>query len=449
MLSDRSLSPTTFAAGPDEQLITSDVYEKNNDDIVNGYPALKLPTLDNTDVNQLTSTRLDFAISKDLDSLRGGIANSILPSGKSSILDSASKFLKNGVSAVGGLPGIVKAVTSKNGPSLVSRLVAGSGITGIPGISSFTAGNLSNVLKQTASASLGKAINGAIPNKLGTFIGSAVSTGAMSRLKSNNINTGFNVSSLIGNITGNTPTVYDKDSTAHLMGVVAGAAIQSGMPGAFSSIASLASGSKDVMFRAAGVAAGIASRSGNVSALKDIGTVVGVGALAGLGSNLLRKTSSNYTSPPNASTTEIVGEWEVINDTYSGINPNWTSKIRDIPDSVNSTPGSTVQERVIDISTIQNGSPDFLRTIETGALNSSNPDDKYLLLASAFKSSIPENSLQRQFPMVATSVNTQTTSNSDTLPKIEFLGSTSVKISSDPYGGLTENEYLRRNSKLE
>jgi len=397
MLVDRSLSPTTFSAGPDEKLITADVYTEQSDNVINSFPSVDL------------NTTADFSSADKTiaDDLRGGLAKSVVPADGGGLLEKGTKFLKTGFDAIGGLKGAVKIATQVAGPSVLSRLNSGGGLTGIPGLPPALAGNLGNVLRQVPGVN--GVLNQNVPNQLGSYITGV--NGVQSRISPNNINTSLALSSLINSISNTNSTVVDKDATTNLIGGVSSAAIRNGVPNAFSATSVLAGANKDIIIAAANNAVRAAMSTGSVAALKDIGTTAGVKVLTSLGSSVLKNTASNYKKPSNATADNMVNEYALIRDSYQEIDPDWAAKVREIPDIGNPTPGATVTDRVIDITTIQNGSPDFLATMETGALNSTVPDEKYYALANAFPSESPELVLKRTFPYAATSVTSQTVPN--------------------------------------
>jgi hypothetical protein len=417
MLLDRALSSTTFAAGPDEALITDDVYQKKDDGLVNGFPPIDLPKLDLTASDKIIA-----------DDLRGGIAKSLLPA-NSSLLEKGTKFLKDGFNALGGLPGVAKIASKVAGPSIASRLGSGGALTGIPGLSGSAASNLNSILRQIPG--LNNTLNGSVNNNIGTFV--AGSNSDLQRITPGNVNNALATTSLINTLTGKTNAVVDKDVTTKLISAVAGMGIQSGLSNSFSSISPLAGNDKTILFKAAAETIKHVSKSGNLSALGDVLDTVGPGRSQGLVTrDSLSKLSTNYTPTVTYPAGNLQGEFAYMKELYGVSDPSWSSKTR-VVSVPNSTQGATRTDQVIDITTMQYGNVDFKKMVSVGSMNSNDPNDKYLNLANAFPPVTPENVLKKSFPLTMTSVTTQTVKDE----------------TKTPFNGMTENEYLKTYTKLD
>lgn len=410
MLQQRQIAQTSFMTGPEDDLITQDVYTTTDDSVVNKTPA---------------TDPLDFgAISPiSADDLRGGNALASLSDFQVGRIDVAASITSvNGVSTQSGSGGLlskigntVAAAASLVGPSILSRISSGGGLSGIPGLSSVS--GLSSVLNN-APAGLKSALNNPLSSSGGVF--SSVG-GVISRIAPANITSSYQMSNTINSLTGtSTYSIVDHDSTSSLIGNLAKSALSAGMPNAFSSVSGLAGGNSSILTSAATSLLPMIARTGNVGALKDVMSVSNISSSKAGATNLLSTLAMNYILAPSSTANDKSDQYSQITSTFSKYQPGWDSKDRSIPDLEAPTSGQVKIETSIDLTTIQSGSPDFLRTIESGAINSTVPSEKFYTAALAFKPTSPEDALKKSFPMTYTSIASQTQSNTDVVNNVDL-----------------------------
>lgn len=112
-------------------------------------------------------------------------------------------------------------------------------------------------------------------------------------------------------------------------------------------------------------------QKGDLGALKEI-TMVAPSSLVSLNDNTIGEFCKAYPDPTAPKTPgQYTAEFGDIKNSFQTINADWLTAKADVEgDSIN-------------MASIMSGAPEFKKTIAVGALNSTDPEDKWLLAASA------------------------------------------------------------------
>jgi hypothetical protein len=416
MLTNRPLASTTFVAGPQDDLATPDVYEIQSDAVINDLP-VPSAIADVSDItSELRGGNAMLANLPTLDSI-GGSASAVKSATSGGFLDTVKSYASSMSKAVGGVSGI-KALASMSGPSLLARLSSGS-LSGIPGLNGAGLTSVATALRNNAMPEEVKRLfNTPIPSVMGTY--GQVGTN-MVRLPNNSVNQSFQMGSLINNVMGtNNTNIVDKDGTARLIAGLSMGGMSCGMNNSFSSLSTLAGNDQQIILAAANAATRYASGTGNIGGLKDVVTTVGAPALRSVGKSLGKNLSTGYRPSDTApiSNATRLADFTDINDTLDAIDPGWMREDRMKVDVATHLP--VVDFPVTDISLIQEGSADFRTTMVKGAINSTDPEKKWLAVGGMFASTSPEAELSRAFPTTVTSIGTQTTNSNLTFTPMQI-----------------------------
>ncbi len=448
MLTNRALASTTFVAGPEDSLATPDVYDIQSDAVINDLPipdsiadtddiademiggsaaAAGLPgltsitssnPLDNITIDGKTQSQLNIENSVLIDGVPVAQVN---PDGSwtkltssdssSTLLDSIKQYGSAMSKAIGGVAG-AKALANMSGPTLLTRLASGT-LSGVPGLGTSGVASLASTLRNTVMPSeVQKLFNTAIPSVLGTY--SSVG-GTTSKVNPANISSSYQMSSLINSVLG-TPTtnVVDKDGTARLIAGLSMGGASTGMNNSFSTLVPLAGGDQSIINAAAQASLRYCTATGNTGSLKDIVNAVGPTTLLCAGKLAIKSFSTNYnpsaSSPPT--TQAQLADFSDITNSFGSLDPTW---LNDDHYKIDPTTGlTTLDYSAMDLSTVCEGSSDFTNTMVTGAINSTDSDQKFMAVAAMSSGRTPEAELARNFPLTTTSVTSSTTGGSIT-----------------------------------
>jgi hypothetical protein len=421
MLTERPIAVTSFMSGPNDDLIVADVYEKQDDNVINKFPDLVVPSIDQNLLAAQDKIIADYfrgVMSKGIPNLAKG--------SDSSFLSKAKDLYKQGTDALGGasnIANVYKAVTQP-GSSVLQRLATGA-MTGIPGLQGSLTSSLSSMLGNT-SGGLSSVLGKPLASGLGTFI---TSSGITSKIDPKNVLSTYQMSGLINNLTGvNSISINDKTSATSLIGNLAGNAVRSGIPNALSSLQSLAGSNPDILIGASKQVMDAVKSTGSLAGLHDVANTIGSSNVYNADNNVLHTVARNYTAPSNYTTADLLSEYSTTKSTFSTVNPSWNSKtirVQTLDEAgypLYDPQGNELyhEETRIDLSVVQSGSPDFLSMIEKGSKSSSDPIDKYFNLSSAFPATSPEASLAEKYPTTVTSIASDTNLGDLTLSKPKF-----------------------------
>jgi hypothetical protein len=435
MITNRALAPTTFIAGPEEDLAAPDVYEIKSDAVINKLPLpasvsvetltaelrggkspLNLPgiplinPLTTSQVNALDGITIDGYTQKQINAMGG-----VLPGNKSlGFLDTVKSFGTTMNKAVGGVAGI-RALSKMDTPSLLSRLASGT-LSGVPGLGNTGLASLTSSLASSAiPTELKRFLNTPVPNNLGTF---STIGGTVTRLVPSKINQSYQMSSLINNVMNSPSTnIVDKDGTARLMAGLSMGGMSSGMNNSFSSVLPMAGGDRQVEVAAAMAALKYTGNTGNASGMKDVLNAIGPSNLRSISDSVVKSFSTNYNpselrmmTPEDRKT-----DFQEITHTFDQANPSWLSTDRMKIDLETQQP--VVDFRVTNLALVSEGSVDFKKTMVSGAISSNDPELKYLAAAGMFPVTSPEEELRKNFPLTFTSITSNTTANNTFTPE--------------------------------
>lgn len=428
MVQSKSLAITSFMSDPDDTLATPDVYNIDSGDVINNLP--KISDSQIAEENKLLEDgmRGGAAMAEGLplkkDSLLSGGASLLggASASSSGLLTKAKDAASGALNAIGGIGGLAKIAGAALGPSLLTRLGAGS-MTGIPGLSGTNLTSLASTLAGNAvPGGFSKSLNAPIVSNLGSV---ASFGGASSLVAPGNLLPSYQMGSVLNNVMGgsNPMSIVDKDSSVRLISSLASSAMSAGIPKSFSQVSSLAGGNSSILSQAAGIVLKSASSSGNIAGMRDVTSVFpgpgGASTLFAGSPNVLTDASRNYKKPLPIGTTVYNGpavsqDYTDTMDTFSSINPSWKSTDRLVPDPTSQT-GGMITETSLNINVLRNGNDDFKNMMTRGAMQSSVPEEKFMVVASAFPSSSPESSLRSSFPQTVTSVKSDTQAQMDAI----------------------------------
>jgi len=317
-----NLAKPTFVSGPSDKLATVDVYTQTSSSVINNRSDIL--------------NRINFSATSSPFGASGMI--SALP------LGGTKNLLQTGIK------------------SITDRL------------------NISNPTVAKIVGSLGKGLAGVIEKRLpGTMVGTIIGTGnaiigTINMAKSGNIMGTIGAVNALADLAGvpGLKIADPKGLTATAIGI-AQQGIQSGVPGIMGTLvqagaiqgqAAINQAVKELMPTITG--------TGNLSAFKELSVVAGKSML-NAGSDALGNFAKAYPAPtPAISIAQYQTNFTEIKDVFSSVTPDWNSAMFKVAD------GST--ETAVDLSSITNGSTEFRKTITIGALNSDEPEDKWLLL---------------------------------------------------------------------
>lgn len=439
MVSTRALAPTTFVAGPQEDLATPDVYEIQSDAVINKLPIPaaiadvsditgelrggksmldNLPMLTRADAMgaseaiRRSSEGLKFiengiyneSTGRWASDLKGKVAGAVKGDG-GGFLDSVKNFGSTMSKALGGVKGIT-ALSKMSGPDLVSRLANGS-LSGIPGLGNSALASAAATLRNNALPDEVKRLfNTPIPSSLGTF---GTVGNQLTKLLPGKITQSYQMTSIInGLVSAPVNGIVDKDGTSRLIAGLTMGGMSAGVNNSFSALAPLANNDVQILLSAAQAGAKYASSTGNVAGLKDVVNTIGSQRLTSIGKSLVKSLSSGYqpSQESTVSTKDQVDDFHDIKDTFDMIDPGWMREDRYTVNPETNLP--VMQFPVSDISMVAEGSSDFMNTMVVGAVKSNDSEDKFLAVAAVTPQRSPEEELKINFPMTVTSVKTNT-----------------------------------------
>lgn len=322
-----NLAKPTFVSGPSDKLATVDVYTQTSSSVINNRSDIL--------------NRINFSATSSPFGASGMI--SALP------LGGTKNLLQTGIK------------------SITDRL------------------NISNPTVAKIVGSLGKGLAGVIEKRLpSTMVGTIIGTGnaiigTINMAKSGNIMGTIGAVNALADLAGipGLKIADPKGLTATAIGI-AQQGIQSGVPGVMGTLvqagaiqgqAAINQAVKDLMPTITG--------TGNLSAFKELSVVAGKSIL-NAGSDALGNFAKAYPAPtPAISIAQYQTNFNDIKSVFSSVTPNWLS-------SAFSTPQGT--ETATNVAVIATSSPEFKKTIEIGARNSDNPEDKWLLAGTTITS---------------------------------------------------------------
>jgi hypothetical protein len=340
------LAIPSFVSGAKDELATADAYKQTSTSSINSIQDITPnTTLDSAGIMRGGASIKDSVKSvADLAKSGSGLLSNGL-----SVLNTA-KGLQGGnlLSKLGSVSSLLSGPLSKLNPSLLGSVLSGvrdsgSILSTIDGISrTIKGGNLSNI----------NSISGAL-NSLGNNSGIA--------------------------------TITDKAANIGAMAGLIKTSCENGIYNTFG-IATKSLDNIDSVNAVANKCSESVAFNSDIGSFKAMGASTSPGSLIAYDPSILDKFSTNYTSPPAG---DKVKEYADINGSFGTIKPDWTK-------SVVMTPVGP--EQITDVTVIQNGSKDMQKVIKQGAIASTNPDDKLLIIGTVFKPTTVEAELAEQHP---------------------------------------------------
>lgn len=372
------LAVPTFVSGASDKLAAVDVYTASDDSIVTAIPDV-LEGPDPTTVSALrggASAAASLPLTSQLTATKSGgfgvssLVSAASPSGAGSISDLISKVAgsisPSLASSLRSLtPSIASAITAKMGLKL-------PGLTGTAGLNNLgsivSVGGLNSLIK---GANLGNAsaLLNTVNSLTGTQHGSALNLGSVSGL----------VSGLVS-----------QASKLGVPGVFTALKPQLTTPGQVSNV--VRSSLPDVI------------SNSDVSTLNEFAMEPGV--VSSVNSSAIEDFSDCFQPPVPYTTQDYQNQFSNINTTYSAINPNWASTDRLIGTTIDPSTGLSVPkiDSSADMTTTLNASPEFQKTMTTGAIASTVASDKSFLVATAYTAPDPVAQLKQYYPLAAAQV---------------------------------------------
>ncbi len=299
-----------------------------------------------------------------------GVVNKIQDA--STVFDSASvTSMQGGSYMANNLPSFTSAAQSglslNNGFSLSDRISSSSNPLSAA-IKGLTSGTAAAILRNIPS-------NGGIVANV---------AGRLTNVTSGNLTDMRSVSGLVNGITGaNTISFNDRSGTVGLLAGAISQATRNGLPNSFGAVAGTVQDTSVINRIAAQVLPDVLAR-GDMSSLSSMAHMTTPGSLQMINPSILTDCARKYVAPPMSTANDFNAQFSNTTSTFSAINPLWNQKSRE---------GGPV----VDISSFQGASPDFLKTIDAGAMQSTDPDEKLYRLASVFPATDPKTELKKQF----------------------------------------------------
>lgn len=208
----------------------------------------------------------------------------------------------------------------------------------------------------------------------------------------------YAVGSLLNQVTG-TAAFLVNDVEAQL-GLSVGLVIDCnrlGIPNAFGAISVTLGGNQSLINQVAQRSLPSVIQASDVGSLSSMGTAVGPGGMYAFSPSLITDFSSEYATPPSASTADAQAEFGGLMGAYDAVDPSWDVGQRD-------TTAGPVQ--TLDISSITGGSDDFNSLVTQGAQGSGSADQQLYALAPALQPTTVQASLQATYPNTVYTPNT-------------------------------------------
>jgi hypothetical protein len=340
------LAVPSFVSGAKDELATADAYKQTSTSAVNSIQ----------DVTP--NTTFDKA-----SLMRGGAAIKDGVKSAADLARSGSGFLSSGLSVLNTAKGL-------QGGNLLSKLGSVSSL-------------LSGPLSKLNPSLLGSVLSGVRDS------GSIVSTidGVSRTIKGGNLSNISSISGALNSLSNNSglATITDKVANIGAMAGLVKTSCENGIYNTFGT-ATKALDNIDSVNAVANKCSESVAFNSDIGSFKTMGATTSPGSLIAYDPSILDKFSTNYTSPPAG---DKVKEYADINGAFGSIKPDWTK-------SVVMTPVGP--EQVTDVTVIQNGSKDIQKVIKTGAMASTNPDDKLLIVGTVFKPTTVEAEIAAQYP---------------------------------------------------
>ena len=313
------------------------------------------------------------------------------PEGLSSLVSSSTSTLKekltSSLSFVNDSLKIARSATSVL--SIGSALLKGKGDL-LSRIAS-AAPQLANSIKGFPLSSISE-----ILGSVGSVSGALVKVdGIANRIGKGNYSEITNLGSSINTITGRKDTFEILDSAASI-GALSGvceSAVRRGIPNSFAALSGTLN-DIDSVNRMAGKTVGTVLKNSDSSSLMCMAKDTSPGAIKMMRPDVVEGFSSNYTLPEGT-----------LNSQLSGMFTEYKGGLKRLdPDAVSTTRQNDDEEGpIVDLSNIQRSSPDFFKVVKKGAMSSSLPEDKLLLLAPSFPATNVTSELTKQFPQTVIS----------------------------------------------
>lgn len=406
MLMDRLMADPSFITGPSTELITDDVYDKQDDSLVNALP--KFAAIDLSAADKIVAADLKGGLGK---SIMGGIPVSLgniktlmassqsglQIGGTAGLLKDAGSMIKSGYNMVGGLSGIKTLISVAKSPDLLKSM-AGNYVAGMPGMPAIVSQNIGPLLR-AGPAGLKTALQQTALSGAVSFISG---TGVAAKIPYEQVNDAIGIARTISSFTGKElpGTFLDKPGTSAFISALATEGIRSGLPNSFSAASELAgTGNPDIINKAAVPVLEQIKNIGSIQALQDVCSTIGSKAMQAISPNAIAGVAENFRLPAGAIPADVATEWDKATQTFKAINPNWDKSTRTVVDP--SLPDGVKELKVTNLTVFQEGSEDFKRMMANGVRNSDTPGDKFKLLGNVFASDSVSNSLSKLFPEAA------------------------------------------------
>ena len=159
---------------------------------------------------------------------------------------------------------------------------------------------------------------------------------------------------------------------------------------------------------------------GDVHSLASIGATLGARGAYAYNPNVIADFSQAYYVPaPSSPGTQVDYSqcFTDLTDAYTSVDPDWSTYSRQTTVTNEDGSTSTVADNAFNLNTVMNGSDDFQKVIQQGAMNVSDEDraQKVMALAGVVQQSTVASKLAEQFPMTVFEGSSQTASTQNPL----------------------------------
>jgi hypothetical protein len=164
----------------------------------------------------------------------------------------------------------------------------------------------------------------------------------------------------------------------------------------------------------------------DVKSLLQIGLTLGSRQAYAYSPNILANFSSQYSTPLGTGASGNVDYSGAFQDTmaaYSAVDPDWATLNRQTTITDENGNDLTQTDAAFNLNAVANGSQDFQTMVQQGAMASTDPNDKLMLLANQVQQTTVASKLASQFPKTVFDGNSQITSDTQD-PQVIALGTT-------------------------
>ncbi|BDD79563.1 hypothetical protein [Burkholderia phage FLC9] len=164
----------------------------------------------------------------------------------------------------------------------------------------------------------------------------------------------------------------------------------------------------------------------DVKSLLQIGLTLGSRQAYAYSPNLLSNFSAQYTTPLGTSSSgnvDYASQFQDTMDAYNAIDSDWSTLNRQTTITDENGNDVTQNDPAFNLNAISNGSTDFQKMVQQGAMASTDPSDKLMLLANQVQQTTVASKLAAQFPQTVFNGNSQISSDTQD-PQVIAMGTT-------------------------